>query len=132
MNVLLSPSFTLAPNSFPKTKQNVLQKLAKLMERNPEILNSLLQVSGPSDVPAAALGAGIPQLYIPGGVLTAGATYVLALRASVASDLSQVRFRSSNIRGIEMRGGRETDLFKPENGQTVPMAHNLTTRSHGT
>jgi hypothetical protein len=48
------------------------------------------QVSGPPDVPPEVLGSGIPQLHVPGGVLTAGAVYVFALRAAVAADRSQV------------------------------------------
>ena len=49
------------------------------------------QVSGPPDVPGEVLASRIPQLHIPGGVLTAGATYGFALRAAVAADRSQVR-----------------------------------------
>ena len=47
-------------------------------------------ISGPADFPNISLSSKIPQIYVPGGVLTAGSTYVLGLQVSSASDSSQV------------------------------------------
>ncbi len=62
-------------------------------------------MSGPGDVPGDVLASAIPQLHVPGGVLTAGATYVFALRAAVAADRSQVRPPARERRGARGYGG---------------------------
>ena len=47
-------------------------------------------VSGPSDFPVVALSAPIPQIYVPSDSLTAGATYILGLKVSIAENSAQV------------------------------------------